>query len=437
MAQKGILEYDAKALIAKVWDNYFGTDFKFNFKSVLIDEQNSMKNRLNSNSWLKEQNLVVKPDMLFGSRGKNNLVYFKDREAGDVSLDKAQKWLKDKMGSEITLLDGTKGKLTRFIVEPFIVHDPKKEYYICASAKPECDILYMSSTGGVEIMEEWDKVNSVEIPLDVDITELQKLIYDKVPQNIFNKERFCNFAVGFYLLFKDLHLTYLELNPFVLENEEVFVLDTVAKLDDTAGYLMHETWGEIQYHSPFGQKELSPEELMISEMDERSGASLKLTILNRNGAVWPLIAGGGASVVFADSIVKTYGAEELANYGEYSGNPSQEETYHYAKTVIDLMCRKKDSKGRDKVLLIGGAIANFTDVAKTFNGIIQAFNDMADKLKDTGVRIYVRRGGPNYKTGLRNIRTAAKKLDLSIEVFGPETHLTEIVRLSNEDMKNY
>jgi ATP-citrate lyase beta-subunit len=51
-------------------------------------------------------------------------------------------------------------------------------------------------------------------------------------------------------------------------------------------------------------------------------------------------------------------------------------------------------------------------------------------MKDIGVRIYVRRGGPNYELGLRNIRKAADKLGLQIEVYGPETHMTDIVRMA-------
>jgi len=33
-------------------------------------------------------------------------------------------------------------------------------------------------------------------------------------------------------------------------------------------------------------------------LDAKTGASLKLTILNRNGRIWTMVAGGGASVVF-------------------------------------------------------------------------------------------------------------------------------------------
>ena len=45
------------------------------------------------------------------------------------------------------------------------------------------------------------------------------------------------------------------------------------------------------------------------------------------------------------------------------------------------MTREKDPQGRPKILIIGGGIANFTDVAKTFDGIIKALEDYKDKLK--------------------------------------------------------
>ena len=96
------------------------------------------------------------------------------------------------------------------------------------------------------------------------------------------------------------------------------------------------------------------------------------------------------------------------------------------------MTREKDAQGRGKVLIIGGAIANFTDVAKTFTGIIQAFENYQDKLKEVDVKIYVRRGGPNYEKGLKDIKEAADRMGLYIEVYGPETHVTDIVRMALE-----
>ena len=83
-----------------------------------------------------------------------------------------------------------------------------------------------------------------------------------------------------------------------------------------------------------------------------SGASLKLTILNDRGRVWTMVAGGGASVVYADTVADYGYSHELANYGEYSGAPSTDETYEYAKTLIKLMTRYKHPEG--KVFIIGG-----------------------------------------------------------------------------------
>lgn len=80
-----------------------------------------------------------------------------------------------------------------------------------------------------------------------------------------------------------------------------------------------------------------------------------------------MVAGGGASVIYADTICDYGGASELANYGEYSGAPSEQQTYEYAKTLLNLMTSSpKHPDG--KVLIVGGGIANFTNVAATFSG---------------------------------------------------------------------
>jgi ATP citrate (pro-S)-lyase len=46
-----------------------------------------------------------------------------------------------------------------------------------------------------------------------------------------------------------------------------------------------------------------------------------------------MVAGGGASVVYSDAIAAHGFAHELANYGEYSGAPTEGQTYEYAKTI--------------------------------------------------------------------------------------------------------
>ena len=61
-------------------------------------------------------------------------------------------------------------------------------------------------------------------------------------------------------------------------------------------------------------------------LDKNSGASLKLNILNPHGRLWTMVAGGGASVIYSDTVSDMGFAKELANYGEYSGNPKEDET---------------------------------------------------------------------------------------------------------------
>ncbi len=444
MAQKAIREYDAKSILAKHWDKYF-PNFTYPYQTVLVQNGDELKEAADKNSWLKEKALVAKPDMLFGKRGKNGLVLFKVNKPGDVTLEDAAKWIDEKSSQKQEVYfsfdgDTPTGKpsvdyLTHFIVEPFTPHTQDEEYYISATVVGDEDVLYMSAEGGMEVEENWDKVVEVRFSITESEDEIAEKIRANVPADVKeeDKEAFAEFAIGFFKAFRELHFAYLEINPFVLQGHNVELLDMVAKLDDTAGFLMKEEWGDIEFPTSFGMEEKSPEVLAIEEADSKSGASLKLTILNPKGRIWTMVAGGGASVVYADTIADMAGIEDLANYGEYSGGPTTGETKFYAETLFDLMTREKDAQGRDKILIIGGAIANFTDVAKTFTGIIQALENYADKLKEVGVKIYVRRGGPNYEKGLKDIKEAAQRLGLDMEVYGPETHVTDIVRMALEE----
>ncbi|MDX9965724.1 ATPase [Sulfuricurvum sp. IAE1] len=437
MAQRAIREYDGKAIFSKHWEKYF-SGFHYGFKSVMVTSGDELRAKAQEHGfeWLKQEPLVAKPDMLFGKRGKNNLVLFKTAKPGDVTLDDAAKWIDEKMSHDVTLLSGQHGRLTHFIVEPFTPHTQEQEYYISATTVGEDDVLYMSAEGGMEVEENWDKVVEVKIPITMCDADMEHAVRANIPSDIpaNNKEAFASFAIQFFKFYRDLNFAYLEINPIVmLANNEMAILDLVARLDDTAGFMMGDAWCDAEYPTAFGMEDQSPEEKAIAEADSKSGASLKLTVLNPMGRIWTMVAGGGASVVYADTIADLSGnVADLANYGEYSGGPTTGETKFYADTVLDLMTRHKDPKGRDKILIIGGAIANFTDVAKTFTGIIQSFETYADRMKEHNTRIYVRRGGPNYEKGLKDIKEAADRLGLYIEVYGPETHVTDIVRMALE-----
>jgi len=431
MAQRAIREYEGKRIFHNDWSRHFG-QFNYQFHSAGVADGDELKALAadGEHDWLCDVPLVVKPDMIFGKRGLNGLVLYQINAPGDVSLDDAASWIDEMRAQTTTLLSGQSGVLSRFIVEPFIQHDSELEYYIALEMGDSGDILSMSTKGGVHIEDNWESVGQIEIPPFINDDQLTEMIAAAVPKDVGEREQFALFATDFYRFFRDQHFTYLEVNPFYFDGNEVHLLDLVAKVDDTAGFLMDKHWGPLYFPTPFGMKAPGPEENLIKAMDEKSGASLKLTVLKPQGRVWMLVAGGGASVVYADTITDLIGADELANYGEYSGNPTTQETRVYTETLLDLMTRAPDPQGREKLLIIGGAIANFTDVAKTFTGIIQALRKYHEQMKAVGVRIYVRRGGPNYEVGLRNMQKAAAELGMHIEVYGPETHMTDIVRMA-------
>ena len=423
MAQKGIREYDAKKMMSKALAEFSNGKIKFETKQVLIGPNTDFKKIEKEKPWLKKEKLVAKPDQLFGKRGKNNLLFV------NKSWNEVQKWIKERMNKKVTITQTTgktTGFLTHFLVEKFVPH--KEEYYVAITTHREKDVIHFSTKGGVNIEEVWDSVVELDIPILKDIDEID--VKGFLPKELGDKkEKVAEFIKALYKMLVDYHFVYLELNPFTFVNDKPVALDTVAKVDDYASYQCAEKWGKIKFPSPFGLNK-TPEEERVDDLDERTGASLKLTILNPEGRIWNLVAGGGASVIYADTVADLGFTDELANYGEYSGNPSTELTFEYTKTVLDLMTRKKDPKGRAKFLIVGGGIANFTDVAKTFTGIIQAVEDYSDKLKKTNVKIYVRRGGPNYKEGLENMKKMGKRLNLPVEVYGPETHMTKIVSMA-------
>ena len=421
MAQRGIREYDAKRMLAKYLPEFSDGKFKIPEERVLVTPEHSIDEAAGEQPWIREKKLVVKPDQLFGKRGKHGLILL------NASFDEAKRWIEEKMNS-IVELSGVKGRLTHFLVEPYVEHD--EEYYIAIKDDREEDHIYFSTAGGVDIEENWDKVITIDVPINknIDDVDVKAELSKQLSGDLLDTMEL--FVKALYRFYRELFYTMLELNPFTIVNgNEVIPLDTVAKLDDTAAFWMAKKWGDIEFPAPFG-RDLTPEEKYIKELDEKSGASMKLTILNPKGRIWTMVAGGGASVIYTDTIVDLGYGNELANYGEYSGNPTTDETYEYAKTILDLMTREKDPRG--KILIIGGGIANFTDVAKTFQGIIKALKEYKQKLQEHNVKIYVRRGGPNYQEGLRLMKELGKELGIPIEVYGPEMHMTRIVKLALE-----
>ena len=115
MAQRAIREYDGKAIFSKHWEKYF-SGFHYGFKSVMVTNGDELRAKAQEHGfeWLKQEALVAKPDMLFGKRGKNDLVLFRTNKPGDVTLEEAAAWIDAKIANETVLLTGQKGTIDSF-----------------------------------------------------------------------------------------------------------------------------------------------------------------------------------------------------------------------------------------------------------------------------------------------------------------------------------
>lgn len=66
------------------------------------------------------------------------------------------------------------------------------------------------------------------------------------------------------------------------------------------------------------------------------------------------------------------------------------------------------------------SIANFTNVAATFTGIISVLKAYTNELSEGNISIWMRRGGPNYQDGLRGMRNLSPQLGITGKAFRPE-----------------
>ncbi|XP_058727696.1 ATP-citrate synthase alpha chain protein 1-like [Vicia villosa] len=413
MARKKIREYDSKRLLKEHFKRISGKELPI--KSAQVIETTDINDLVEKEPWLSSSKLVVKPDMLFGKRGKSGLV------ALNLDLAEVDGFVKERLGKEVEM-GGCKGPITTFIVEPFIPHN--EEFYLNIVSERLGNSISFSECGGIDIEENWDKVKTVFIPTGESLaSENISALIATLPLEI--KGELEDFLKVVFNIFQDLDFTFLEMNPFALVDGKPYPLDMRGELDDTAAFKNFKKWGDIEFPLPFGRV-MSPTESFIHGLDEKTSASLKFTVLNPLGRIWTMVAGGGASVIYADTVGDLGYAPELGNYAEYSGAPKEDEVLQYARVVID--CATANPDGQKRALVIGGGIANFTDVAATFSGIIRALKEKEQKLKEANMHIYVRRGGPNYQRGLAKMRALGEEIGIPIEVYGPEATMTGICK---------
>lgn len=388
MARKKISEFKAKEILHKVLDlSYSGISY-----DSLVDDGSKLDQLDSSKKY------VLKVDEGVKKRMKNGL----------VALNKTPQELKD----EIKKLQ--EKDYTHFIIEPFVSHDNASEKYSSIERVREGLRVLYSEKGGIEVEENAEAIKKIEIGRASSTSEVSSIsgalgLEEKVLIKML--EAFDNF-----------HFSFLEINPLVVENSKFYFLDIAAEVDSAGEFFVHGAWGERDFRTP-GHK--TEEEKNVDLLSQKSQASFMLNVLNPNGSIFMLLSGGGASIVLADEGYNLGFGKELANYGEYSGNPNAEEVYLYTKNILDLLLRSNAPK---KVLLIGGGVANFTNIGTTFKGVIKALDEKKEDLQKQNVKVFVRRGGPNQKEGLAMMEKFLKENDLYGMVTDQRTTLPEIVQ---------
>jgi ATP-citrate lyase beta-subunit len=355
-----------------------------------------------ANEWMKQTKLVAKAHEALGSRFKLGLV-----KVG-LDLNGAVAATKDMIGRQVGSIT-----VSQVIVSEMIPH--KEEYYCAVKSTREGSEILAANCGGIEVESNWDRVKRLGLEVGEQPTpeSLEKLAKDAGFTAALTK-KMADFAGKMFTCFDNEDAQYLEVNPVVIRESdgELVALDAVTLLDGDAKF-RHADWN-FQFAAEFGRA-YSKHEMEVMAVDSKIKGSVKfIEIPGGDTAMLP--AGGGASVYYSDAVVARGG--KLANYAEYSGDPPD--------WAVEVLTEKVCSLPGIKHIIVGGAIANFTDVKKTFGGIINGFRKAKSDGKLKHVKIWVRRGGPREKEGLDAMR-ALKDEGFDINVFDRNTPLTDIV----------
>ncbi len=371
---------------------------------VVVTSNEEFEELSKVNDWLKKNKLVVKAHEALGSRFKLGLV-----KVG-LDLAAAKSAVKEMLGKQLESVT-----IREVIVSEAIDH--KEEYYASVKSTREGVDVMVTTFGGVEVEANWEQVKTLNVEIGESPTDPQLATLSKdAGFSGDTVKKMAEFLKKLYTCFDNEDAQYLEINPVVQNKSgDLVALDAVTLLDGDAKF-RHKDW-TFPFAAEFGRAYTTNEEEVMA-VDAKVKGSVKLIEIP-GGNIAMLPAGGGASVYYSDAVVARGG--KLANYAEYSGDPPD--------WAVEVLTEKVCSLPNIKHIIVGGAIANFTDVKKTFGGIINAFRKAKAEGKLKEVKIWVRRGGPNELQGLAAMR-ALQDEGFDIHVFDRTTPLTDIVDMA-------
>lgn len=304
-----------------------------------------------------------------------------------------------------------------FLIEPYIKHAAKNERYLSLTNSRNGIFLSCSRNGGIDIESNVETIKTFTLGTKINWTKLA--LETGLPSSKLK---------ALITAFRDSYFSFLEINPYVIDGETITILDAAVEVDD-AGMHFTSQWSADDLREA-GHLRVE-QERVVKELNNGSAASFNLSVINPNGSIFLLLSGGGASVMIADEVHNKGLGNKLANYGEYSGNPNFHETRKYTHQVLELLLASKAPK---KILFVGGAVANFTDIATTFAGVIAAIEAKAEQFTKQDITVYVRRGGPNQEKGLASIKDCLVKNGIYGGVYDPSTPIASALGVALEGM---
>ncbi|MEK7644335.1 MAG: ATP-grasp domain-containing protein [Patescibacteria group bacterium] len=339
--------------------------------------------------------VVVKAQVLSGKRGKNNGIKF------CANADEVKKACAELFAMEI------RGQYVAAVLIEEKLNIVEENYVsIIYDTNKKQPLLIYSAQGGMDIEDvSEEKIEKVWL----DIRNSENLDTGVVRQQLWE-------------CFRAEDARVVEINPFVkTESGEWVAADAKIALDDDA-FFRHKEWEELEPRTMLGRPP-TEREIAVKKIDEGEGyyRGTAGKYIEMDGDIAILFSGGGASIANMDALLKT--GLKPANYTEYSGNPPREKVYALAKIVL--------SKPGLRGLWIAGGVANFTNVAETFQGIADALDEIKPDYP-----IVVRRAGPFEEEGMRLMRDCAVRNKLNMKLFGKEMSMSATAEALAEAVKS-
>lgn len=338
-----------------------------------------------------EANVVVKAQILAGKRGKNGGIKFCS------TIQEIERACGELLGS---IIRGYEVRAVLIEEKLTIV----EEHYISIiyETQARAPVMVHSTAGGMDIEDvSEEKITRRTLNLrDVALHSTQP------------------YADNLWKCFREEDCRMVEINPLVKTSDGIwYAADAKIALDDDA-FFRHPEWKDFEPRSSL-PRSLTEREIAAAKIDEGEayyrGTASKY--IEMEGDIAILFSGGGASIANMDALIKVGG--KPANYSEYSGNPPREKVFQLAKIVL--------SKPGLRGLWIAGGVANFTNVAETFQGIVDAFDELKPRYP-----IVIRRAGPHEDEGMSIMKECAKRNGLVMRLFGKETSMSETAAILME-----